>query len=68
MTKIAAVIFDLDGTITRPYLDFNQIRAEIGNVRGPLLEAMDKMTPPRTPAGRRNLTSPRTGRRQKFST
>ena len=43
--KITAVIFDLDGTITRPCLDFNQIRAEIGNVDGPLLEAMEKMTP-----------------------
>jgi len=43
--KIAAVIFDLDGTITKPYLDFNQIRAEIGNVQGPLLEAMVKMNP-----------------------
>jgi len=43
--KIAAVIFDLDGTITKPYLDFNQIRAEISNVQGPLLEAMEKMTP-----------------------
>ncbi len=43
--KIAAVIFDLDGTITKPYLDFNQIRAEIGSVQGPLLEAMVKMNP-----------------------
>ena len=43
--KIAAVIFDLDGTITKPYLDFNQIRVEIGNIQGPLLEAMEKMTP-----------------------
>ena len=43
--KIAAVIFDLDGTITRPYLDFNQICAEIGDVQGPLLEAMEIMTP-----------------------
>ena len=43
--KIAAVIFDLDGTITKPYLDFNRIRAEIGNVQGPLLEAMENMTP-----------------------
>lgn len=45
MTKIAAVIFDLDGTITKPYLDFNRIRAEIGGVHGPLLEAMETMSP-----------------------
>lgn len=28
--KIKAVIFDLDGTLTEPVLDFNQIREEIG--------------------------------------
>lgn len=43
--KVKAVIFDLDGTITRPYLDFDRIRAEIGDVDGPLLEAMQKMPP-----------------------
>ncbi len=44
---IRAVIFDLDGTITQPYLDFDVIRQEIGLARegGPLLEAMEKMTP-----------------------
>jgi HAD superfamily hydrolase (TIGR01549 family) len=40
---ITSVIFDLDGTLTRPYLDFNQIRREIGNVDGPILEAMARM-------------------------
>ncbi len=42
-----AVIFDLDGTITRPYFDFDAIRQEIGLARdsGPLLESMEKMTP-----------------------
>jgi HAD superfamily hydrolase (TIGR01509 family) len=42
-----AVIFDLDGTITQPYFDFNAIRQEIGLARdsGPLLESMEKMTP-----------------------
>ncbi len=43
--KVTALIFDLDGTLTRPYLDFGLIRAEIGNVTGPLLEAMDRMKP-----------------------
>ena len=42
-----AVIFDLDGTITQPYFDFDAIRQEIGLSRnsGPLLESMEKMTP-----------------------
>lgn len=44
--KIAAVIFDLDGTLTQPYLDFDQIRSEIGDIDGPILEAMEQMPPP----------------------
>ena len=45
---IKAVIFDLDGTITEPFLDFDLIRHEIGlsPEAGTLLEAMAKMTPP----------------------
>jgi len=45
--SIKAVIFDLDGTITQPYFDFDAIREEIGLTRdsGPLLESMEKMTP-----------------------
>lgn len=44
---IKAVIFDLDGTITEPYFDFDAIREEIGLDRygGPVLEAMERMTP-----------------------
>jgi len=41
----SAVIFDLDGTLTRPHLDFDAIRAEIGIAAGPILEAMEAMTP-----------------------
>lgn len=37
------VIFDLDGTLTRPILDFDVIRAEIGITSGPILEAMEHM-------------------------
>jgi len=46
--SIKAVIFDLDGTITQPYFDFDAIREEIGLERnsGPVLESMRKMTPP----------------------
>jgi HAD superfamily hydrolase (TIGR01509 family) len=44
--SIKAVIFDLDGTVTQPYFDFDAIREEIGLARdsGPLLESMEKMT------------------------
>ena len=44
--SIKAVIFDLDGTITQPYFDFDAIREEMGLERnsGPVLEAMEKMT------------------------
>jgi len=46
--SIKAVIFDLDGTITQPFFDFDAIREEIGLERnsGPILEAMEKMTLP----------------------
>jgi len=44
---IKAVIFDLDGTITQPYFDFDAIREEIGLARdsGPLLESIEEMHP-----------------------
>jgi HAD superfamily hydrolase (TIGR01509 family) len=44
---IKAIVFDLDGTITEPYFDFDAIREEIGMGRndGPVLEAMERMTP-----------------------
>ena len=45
--SIKAVIFDLDGTITQPFFDFDAIREEMGLDRdsGPVLEAMEKMPP-----------------------
>lgn len=44
--QIKAVIFDLDGTITEPFFDFDAIRREIGFPpdAGPILELMEKMT------------------------
>jgi len=44
---IKAVIFDLDGTITQPYLDFDAIREDMGLPKdsGPILESMVKMNP-----------------------
>jgi HAD superfamily hydrolase (TIGR01509 family) len=35
-----AVIFDLDGTLTQPLLDFDAMRAEIGLPPGPILEQL----------------------------
>jgi HAD superfamily hydrolase (TIGR01509 family) len=44
--KIEAVIFDLDGTLTEPFLDFDQIRKEIGLPPGVgILEGIKTMTP-----------------------
>ncbi|MBN2512304.1 MAG: HAD family hydrolase [Sedimentisphaerales bacterium] len=43
---IEAVIFDLDGTLTVPFLDFDQIRREIGLPDGmSVLEGIAAMTP-----------------------
>lgn len=36
-------IFDMDGTLTRPHLDFDAIRAEIGLPPGPILESVIAM-------------------------
>lgn len=43
-TDFQLVIFDMDGTLTRPNLDFDAIRAAIGLGPGPILEALAKMT------------------------
>ncbi len=47
MESVRAIIFDLDGTITEPFFDFDAIRAEMGLPKdsGPILESMAKMTP-----------------------
>ena len=41
----SVIIFDLDGTLTKPVLDFDAIRAEIGGIEGPILEAMVDLSP-----------------------
>ncbi len=38
-----AIIFDLDGTLTVPVLDFGAIREELGLTDEPILEAMARM-------------------------
>ena len=47
--RIKAIIFDLDGTITQPFFDFDAMRIEMGLApdAGPILEQMEKMTPAR---------------------
>ena len=44
--RVEAVIFDLDGTLTEPYLDFDRIRVEMGLSvdSGPVWEAMAAMS------------------------
>lgn len=41
----AAVLFDMDGTLTEPLLDFPKIKAEMGIGDRPILEAMAGMNP-----------------------
>ena len=43
MATRSAVIFDFDGTLTKPYLDFDASREEIGVAEGPVLEWMATM-------------------------
>ena len=46
MSASAVIIFDLDGTITEPYIDFDAIRFEIGIASGTILEALQEMDAP----------------------
>src|SRR5688572_9664386 len=39
------VIFDMDGTLTEPMLDFPLIKREMGIGKQPILEALAEMTP-----------------------
>ena len=55
--SIKAAIFDLDGTITQPFFDFDTIREEMGLPKdsGPVLESMRKMSPERRKEAERIL-------------
>ncbi|MGA2171742.1 MAG: HAD family hydrolase [Sedimentisphaerales bacterium] len=57
--RVKAVIFDLDGTITEPFFDFDAIRREMGLPpdAGPILELMEKMTPQQRADAERILLS-----------
>ena len=50
-----AFIFDLDGTLTVPELDFAAIRAEMGIAEGPILEELDALAPAQAEAARKVL-------------
>jgi HAD superfamily hydrolase (TIGR01509 family) len=56
---IKAVIFDLDGTITQPFFDFDAIRQEMGLDKdaGPVWEAMAQMGPQERRRAQRILDS-----------
>ena len=41
-----AVLFDMDGTLTEPMLDFPRIKAEMGIGSGPILESMAELEEP----------------------
>jgi len=41
----AAILFDMDGTLTEPMLDFPKIKAEMGIGNRPILEALADMAP-----------------------
>lgn len=46
LMSVKAVIFDMDGTLTEPMLDFDQIREDMGVSKdaGPILELLEKMS------------------------
>lgn len=50
-----AFIFDLDGTLTLPQLDFASIRAEMGITDGPILEELEALAPSQAEAARKVL-------------
>ncbi len=45
LTLPRAILFDMDGTLTQPLLDFDAIRRDMGIGNGPILETLSKMSP-----------------------
>src|SRR3954470_15241163 len=41
----AAILFDMDGTLTAPTIDFPRLKAEMGIGDRPILEALAEMSP-----------------------
>ena len=52
---LKAFIFDLDGTLTIPQLDFASIRTEMGITEGPILEELERLDPAQAEAARKVL-------------
>lgn len=46
----AAVLFDMDGTLTAPFLDYPAIKAEMGIGNSPIIEGLAALPPSRRPA------------------
>ena len=42
---VQAIAFDLDSTLTRPYLDFTRLRAQLGRPEGDILHWADSLPP-----------------------
>ena len=42
---LAAVAFDLDSTLTKPYLDFTRLRAQLGLAEGDILDWLVRLPP-----------------------
>lgn len=55
MPRAACVIFDMDGTLTRPFLNFDDIRAALNLPPGPILERLPALPPKRRDAIERAL-------------
>ena len=56
MSRFDGVIFDMDGTLIEPLLDFGQIRVELGIDAGAgILEALEAMDPARAEPRKRRL-------------
>lgn len=47
MSRFRALIFDMDGTLTKPAIDFHAIRRETGILSGDLMEEIGKLPPER---------------------
>lgn len=55
LDRVQCVIFDMDGTITRPQLNFDDIRAALDLPSGPILEQLPALPPERRAAVERGL-------------
>lgn len=49
--RYKGIIFDMDGTLTVPLLDFNRIRGDLGIIEGDIAEVIDSWPEPRRTAG-----------------